>query len=190
MGPKSLLVTPSMIDSIIVDTSTRTTYNITTDSLGGAIITSTMLSDVNSCNSQNCISIQIGNSTPNWTHLYCKFESIGSASCWGWNGNNGYGVGLTSSQKQGNMLGYSVESGDFTKNEFNVWDLPQFNKYFAACDNETYNYMHGSYLIGDSRGFDLFSRRNNMSILAGPSHGRTCSNNGTITISNIRIIIL
>jgi hypothetical protein len=187
-GKQSILVTPDLIEDIIIDTTGRTTYTIGTETNGAAIVTATMLfNTANGCSSNNGIFIRIKDVIP-WRKIYVSFISTGVASCWGWNGNNGYGAGMTSSQQQGNLLSYNASLGDFTRNEFNVWNLPQFRKYFSACDNNSDNYMHGSFAVGTSRGFDIYSRRNNMGVLAGPSHGRTCMNNGTITMTNMRIM--
>lgn len=185
-GKYSLSVTPGMIDSVVTDTTGRTSYTVTTDSLGAAIVSVSMTKDANGCSSNNGVKILIKDIIP-WTKLYVRFLSTGTASCWGWNGNNGYGSGLDT--PNGNLFAYNESLGDFTKFENNVWNLPQFDKYFSACDNQSYNYMHGNYAVGSSRGFDMYCRRNSMDSLAGPSHGRTCSLNGTITISNMRIIL-
>jgi hypothetical protein len=183
----SLMVTPSMIDSVVTDTTGRTTYTVTEAADGSAIVTVTMNRDIaNSCGSNNGVRVLIKDAIP-WRRLYVSFLSTGTASCWGWNGDNGYGTGLSGAN--GNLLAYSSAAGDFTRFESNVWNLPQFRKYFSACDNNSDNYMHGSYAIGASRGFDMYCRRNSMASLAGPSHGRTCSVDGTITFRNMRIIL-
>jgi hypothetical protein len=186
-GKSSILITPNDINNVIVDNTGRTTYTVTTAANGGAIVTVDMLADLsNSCASNNGVFIELKD-TIEWTRLYVRFISTGVASCWGWNGNNGYGSGFTSTQAQGNLRAYNESLGDFTKNEFNVWNLPQFQKYFSACDNNSTNYMHSSFQVGTSRGFDMFCRRNNTAVLAGPSHGRTCSNTGSLIISDMRI---
>ena len=187
-GPLSILVTPDMISNILVNTSSGTTYVVSSDFYGGAIVTATF-SNTGSCSSNEGISIAIKDVIP-WTRLYCSFVSVGGCSCWGWNGDNGYGTGINLT---GNLKPYSAASGDFTRNEFNVWNLPQFIKYFSACDNNSTNYMHTTYLVGSSRGFDMYCRRKSMATLVGPSHGRACTpvsiNHGSVTISKMRIII-
>ena len=186
-GRKLYLVTPDLIDSVVTDTSGRTTYSITTGSDGGAVVTVTMnLDSANTCNSNNGVVVLIKDFIK-WTGVHCSFTSTGAASCWGWNGNNGYGVGL--STPTGNLSTYNEALGDVTYGEFNVWNLPQFRKYFSACNNNADNYMHGSFQVGSSRGFTMFSRRSNLSSLAGPSHGRTCSSNGTIVFSSMKVVI-
>lgn len=186
-GKSSILITPEDINDVILDSTGRSTYTITTNVDGSAIVTVNMLlNSSNSCGSNNGVFVQLKD-TMEWNNLYVRFISTGVASCWGWNGNNSYGSGLSPSQSQGNLLSYNEGLGDFTKNEFNVWNLPQFRKYFSACDNNSDNYMHGSFQVGSLRGFDMYCRRNNMSLLGGPSHGRTCSNTGTLIISNMII---
>ena len=186
-GRNLYLITPDLIDSVVVDTSGRTSYTITTGSNGGAIVNVTMTYDsANSCASNNGVVILLKDFVK-WTGLHCSFTSTGAASCWGWNGDNGYGAGLTT--PTGNLSAYNANLGDFTYNEFNVWDLPQFRKYFSACDNNSDNYMHGNYQVGSSRGFTMFNRRSNMNSLAGPSHGRTCNTTGNIIFSSIKVII-
>lgn len=186
-GRTLYLITPDLIDSVITDTTGRTSYTVTTGSDGGAVVTVTMsLNSANTCASNNGVRIAIKDFV-RWTGIHCTYTSTGVASCWGWSGNNGYGSGLTS--PTGNLSGYSEASGDFTYNEFNVWNLPQFRKYFSACDNNSDNYMHSNYAVGSSRGFTMFSRRSTMASLAGPSHGRTCSGTGTITFSSMKVVI-
>jgi hypothetical protein len=184
-GPYSVSITPAMIEDIIVDTSGRTTYTVETDLNGAAKITATMLTNsANGCQSNSSIFVQLKDIFP-WTRVYSRFFTTGTAACWGWNGNNGYGEGRTSSERQGHLLAYNASLKDFTKNEFNVWNSPQYRKYFSACDNNADNYMRFN---STGRSFDISSRRNNMEVLAGPSHGRTCSGTGTVIISNIRIV--
>jgi len=187
-GGKTLyLVTPDLIDSVVIDTTGRTSYTVTTGPDGGAVVTVTMLvNPINGCQSNNGARVVIKDFV-RWTKMHCTYTSTGTAACWGWNGNNGYGAGLTT--PTGNMTTYNAALGDFTYNEFNVWNLPQFRKYFSACDNNTDNYMHPSYLVGASRGFTMFTRRATMSSLAGPSHGRTCSGTGTIIFSSMKVLI-
>lgn len=182
----SLLVTPSMIEDIIIDTNGRTTYSISVDENGAARVTATMPTDTsNGCASSNGIFVRIKDVIP-WTRLYVRMLSTGTAACWGWCGNNDDGAGMSTQQHQGNMLPYSEALGDYTKNEFNVWDNPQFSKSWNRCDNNANNYMRFN---SSGRGFDLFCRRNSMATLAGPSHGRTCSSTGTVTFTNMRVLI-
>lgn len=180
-GKRSVLITPDMIDSVDIGTDiTGTTYNITTDNDGYAVVTTTFIAT--GCPANLGCWVKIKDIIP-WTTIHCGFIATGTAACWGWNGNNGYGAGI--GDKTGNLLAYSETYGDYTSNELNVWNLPQFKKYFSACDNNTDNYMR----YNSIRGFDMYCRRKNMSSLAGPSHGRTCSGAGTIVIKNIRIVI-
>jgi hypothetical protein len=183
-GKISKLVTPADINNIYVATNSSTTYVTNTDVSGAATITFSFIND--GCSTNGGFFIELKD-TIKWETIHMRFVSTGAAACWGWNGNNGYGAGLTSTQTQGNLKAYDESFGDFTKNEFNVWNLPQFRKYFSACDNNSDNYMHPSFLVGSSRGFDMYCRRNNMDALAGPSHGRACSTEGTLTVSNIWI---
>jgi hypothetical protein len=183
-GKFSHLITPADIDTVIIDTSGRTSFTISTDSTGGAVITCTMTADSsNSCNSNNGIFVQLKD-VFDWTRVACNFFSTGTAACWGWNGDNTRGVGMTSSQQRGNLLPYNESLGDTTKYEFNVWELPEFAKKFLACDNNADNYMRFN---SSGRSFNLYSRRDNMNLLAGPSHARTCSGTGTVVISRIFI---
>jgi hypothetical protein len=178
------MVTPSMIDSVVTDTTGRTTYTVTEAADGSAVVTVTMNQDVaNGCSSNNGVRILIKDVIL-WRRLYVRMFTTGTAACWGWNGDNGYGNGL--SGPGGNLLAYNAGLGDFTRLENNVWNLPQFRKYFSACDNNADNYMRFN---STGRSFDMYCRRNSMAALAGPSHGRTCSSNGTIVFSNMRIVL-
>jgi hypothetical protein len=188
-GRNLYLITPDLIDSVVTDTTGRTSYTITTGADGGAIVTVTMIGALpNGCASNNGVVVLLKDFVK-WTRVHCTFTSTGTSSCWGWNGDNGYGAGLTT--PTGNLAAYNANAGDFTYNEFNVWNLPQFRKYFSACDNNSDNYMHNSFRVGASRGFTMFSRRSSMHSLAGPSHGRTCTAvvDGTITFSSMKVVI-
>lgn len=138
----SIIVTPDMIDSVIVDVTGQSTYLITTDYDGSAIVTVTMIS--NGCITATGVNVLLKD-TILWDRLHCTFTLTGYGSCWGFNGNNGYGSGLTATQLTGNLLAYNAALGDSTREESNVWDRPQFTKRFSACDNASNNYMHGSY---------------------------------------------
>lgn len=185
-GKDSMLVTPSMIEDIIVDNTGRTTFTINVEENGAArVVANMVLNSSNNCQSNNGIFIRIKDVIP-WNRLYVRILSTGTASCHGWNGNNDYGSGMNSTQQSGNLLNFNQSAGDYTKNEFNVWDNPTYVRSFRMCDNNANNYMRFN---SSGRGWDMFCRRNSMATLAGPSHGRTCSTTGTVTFTNMRIMI-
>ena len=121
-----------------------------------------------------------------WTRVVCDFTVRGSAACWGFNGN-GFGQFTDAS---GNLQGYSTAAGDiiFGPDATYSFQNSQFTIKASACDNDVTNFMR--YDTGVDRTFTMFSRRNNLSNLAGPIHGRSCNSTGTDSytiISNIYI---
>lgn len=129
--------------------------------------------------------VKIKTSIP-WSRLVCDFTVKGSAACWGFNGN-GYGAFTDSS---GNMASYSTASGDiiFGPDATYSFENSSYTIKASACDNNADNFMR--YNTSVDRTFTMFSRRNNLSNLAGPLHGRSCNSTGVDSytiISNIYI---
>lgn len=113
-----------------------------------------------------------------WSYLICDFYLEGVASCWNFN-SDGY-------SPASGMLTWSSASGDLFMDSFNSFELPQFTPKSNACDNNSDNFLHGSFAVGSNRGFTMLSRRNATSY-AGPTHGRACNGSGTTIVSNIII---
>lgn len=119
-----------------------------------------------------------------WRYIACEFELTGVASCWGFNDGT-YAL-------DGNLLSYDEANLDLIPNyrAFNSWEQTQFQSHsrVVACDNESNNFFHSTYQVGDPKKFIMRRRRNNLSNRAGISHGRSCNNTGVYTIvKNIRV---
>jgi hypothetical protein len=121
-----------------------------------------------------------------WTNITYEVSVEGGASCWSFNHHtNGYGP----SPGSGNMLAYSEASGDRISRPFNSWEVPSFqshNRTFA-CDNNSDNFYHGTYQVGNPKTFFMQRRRNVNGSLAGPHIGIACVGAGSLLIRNIRI---
>jgi hypothetical protein len=83
------------------------------------------------------------------------------------------------------MIPWSSDSGYLFMDSFNSFELPQFTPKSFACDNDSTNFLHGSFIVGANRGFTMLSRRTG--IYAGPTHGRACNGSGITIVSNIII---
>lgn len=113
-----------------------------------------------------------------WSRLICKFYCEGYASCWNFNAD-GYSAAS-------GMLTYSEASGDRIFDYLNCFEYSQYARKSSACDNNSDNFMHGSYAYSSSRSFWMLSRRNGTSS-AGPTHGRACNNPAKTVVSDIYI---
>jgi hypothetical protein len=114
----------------------------------------------------------------NWSYLVCKFYCEGYASCWNFNAD-GYSAAS-------GMLNWDSASGDRIFDFLNCFENTQFTKKSSACDNDSSNFMHGSFATSSTRSFYMLSRRNGTSS-AGPAHGRACNYLGRTIVSEIYI---
>lgn len=166
-------VTTEMIDTI----NYGGTYSVNasgTDSSGGYYLD---FQHGNSGCDSSGFAIKI-KSVYQWSYLICKFYCEGYASCWNFNAD---GYSPTSG-----MLTWSEASGDILFDSVNAFELSQFQKKSNACDNDTTNFMHGSFAVSSSRSFYMLSRRNGTSS-AGPTHGRACNGPAKTLVSEIYI---
>lgn len=113
-----------------------------------------------------------------WSYLVCKFYCEGYASCWNFNAD-GYSA-------SSGMLTWNSASGDRIFDYLNCFEYPQYARKSNACDNNSDNFMHGSYAYSSSRSFYMLSRRNGTSS-AGPTHGRACNGPAKTIVSEIYI---
>jgi hypothetical protein len=114
----------------------------------------------------------------NWSYLVCKYYCEGYASCWNFNAD-GY-------SPSSGMSSYSEGSGDRIYDYLNCFENAVFTRQSSACNNDSSNFMHGSFATSSSRSFYMFSRRNGTSS-AGPTHGRACNYLGKTIVSEIYI---
>lgn len=124
--------------------------------------------------------------TVTWTNITYEVVLTGTSACWSFNHHeNSYGP----SPKSGNMEAYSESLGDRVSRPLNSWEVSTFqshNRTFA-CNNNSNNFYHSSFNVGDPKRFFMQRRRNVNGSLAGPHVGRACTNGGTTIIRNIRI---
>jgi hypothetical protein len=115
-----------------------------------------------------------------WTKISWKtWFNFGSA-CWNFaNSNSVYGNGAH------NILSWnsSLDSISRPKNSF---ELPQYTLKMSACDNNSDNFAHGTYLTGSFRNWNMLRRRNG-ALSAGPAAGFACTAGGTCVISQIMV---
>lgn len=121
-----------------------------------------------------------------WTNITYEVIVTGNSACWSFNHHtNTYGP----SPGSGNMEAYSTTLGDRISRPFNSWEVAAFqshNRTFA-CNNNSNNFFHGNFQVGDPKTFFMQRRRNVNGSLAGPHIGLACTGAGTLLIRNIRI---
>ena len=116
-----------------------------------------------------------------WTKIAWKTWVNFASSCWNFaDSNNAYGSGAH------NIAGWSPSNGDAVSRCFNSFELPQYALKMGACDNNSDNFMHGSYLTGSFRSWNMYRRRSGSSA-AGPAAGFACTGGGTCRISQIMV---
>lgn len=127
-----------------------------------------------------------------WNRISCRFIINGHAACWTFNTTGGWNPGHFT--PSGNLLGYDASAGDvFTESRsLNSWGYTQFQSHdrTAACDNNSNNFYHSSFQVGNPMMFLMRRRRNTSGNLAGIYHASACHGSGTghnITIKDIKI---
>jgi len=114
-----------------------------------------------------------------WTKITYEVYNVGSASCWSYNQGS----------FAGNLLGFDVNQ-DRLFNCVNSFELPQYAKKMTACDNNSDNFLHGSYKTGSFNSFFVTRRRNSPSTLAQIAHQRSCNSTGASSYVIIRNIFV
>jgi hypothetical protein len=174
-------VTSDMIDSVINTNCTILSQG--NDSSGGYAISYQF--NTAGCGGPDAgLYVRIKNNIP-WSRIFCKFTNNGVASCWTFNQN---GTGNIAP----NLASYNTSLGDiiFRWDATNSFQNTQYNVQTGACDNDSTNFMHGSFQSGNPKTFYMFMRRNDGNI-AGVGHGRSCNGTGSgsdCTISEIYIL--
>lgn len=121
-----------------------------------------------------------------WTNITYEVILTGTSACWSFNHHtNSYGP----SPGSGNILAYDESSGDRVSRPLNSWEVAAFqsNSRTFACHNNSNNFYHSNFDVGDPKTFFMQRRRNVNGSLAGPHVARACTNAGTTIIRNIRI---
>jgi len=117
-----------------------------------------------------------------WTKISWNMRTTTKSSCWNFSNGTSYGAGAH------NLSNYSEANGDRVSSMVNAFNLSQFSSpKMGACDNNSDNFMHGTYAVGDKRGFASYRRRSGTAS-AGVGIGFACiSVAGETTISDIRV---
>ena len=124
------------------------------------------------------------NDTVPWSNITFEAVVTGAYSCWS------FCTGGFVSAGGGNILSYNEGNGDRISRAFNSWELPQFQTHDrqSACDNNSDNFLHTSFNVGDPKRFFMKRRRDVNGNRGGISIGYACvSTVGTTIIRNIRI---
>lgn len=119
-----------------------------------------------------------------WTNITYEILTTGASACWTFN-RTGYGPTPT----DGNMASYNESLGDRVSRPKNSWEVAAFQSHAKdyACDNNSNNFHHGNFQVGNPKTFFMQRRRNVNGSLAGPHVGKACTGAGTTMIRNIRI---
>lgn len=170
-GPKTTKVTASMVNSVTLHNTQQT---VSGDVDGYYVFEG--YKTVAGCDSSG-VYIEL-NDTIQWNRISCRFIINGSASCWSFNDGSGWGPG----PYDGNLQSYDPAQSDFFSEErsINSWGYTQFQSHSRtfACDNDSNNFYHGSYQVGDPKMFIMRRRRNDSGSLAGIYHSTACQGSG------------
>lgn len=114
-----------------------------------------------------------------WTRIAWQTYVDFAASCWNFaESNGGYGNG------NHNILSWSPSNGDTISKPVNCFELSQYAVKMQTCDNNSDNFMHGSYSTGSYRHWNMTRRRNGTNT-AGPAAGFACTGGGTCIITQV-----
>lgn len=175
-GQTGLLIQDSHISSI---TNTNITTVNTNGNVGSGFVYS-ITTPGDGCTDNNGFVILLRDIIP-WTKISYRVRFSGSgASCWAFNQGSSYG---TSGH---NILSWNSSIDKVTKCT-NSFELSQFALKMNACDNNSNNFLHGSYRVGSYQEFTAIRRRDSMASLAGPAIGLQC--NGAVTVKISEIIV-
>jgi hypothetical protein len=183
LGPKSTLVTSSMVDAVI---TTGITTTINADVNGSYVYQGTI--DLGGCGNPNsAVFIRLKDTIP-WKKITVFYEMTGTASCWSFMGGAGAGI---SPATEGLILGGNIESfnqslGDRIFDDNGTFiSNPAYAVKWGACDNNADNFFR----FNNYKSFWTTGRRKNVSNgLSGVFHSRSCNTTGTyIKISKIYI---
>jgi|14BtaG_2_1085337.scaffolds.fasta_scaffold16549_2 hypothetical protein len=182
-GPKTIKVDESMIDSITLKNTDQT--------FGGDVDGQFVFEGFKTVAGCDNSAVYIRLKDPiDWNMISCRFTINGYASCWSFNSSSGYGPG----PYDGNLHSYDPSKNDFfsESRSTNSWGHTQFQSHSRvfACDNNSNNFYHSGYHLGDPKIFIMKRRRNLNGELAGIYHSTACQGSGTghnVKISDINI---
>lgn len=180
-GQKSTLVTSNHVYGVSVNSATvnlEATGNLGTR--GGYQVSVTH--DNVGCGSTGVL-LELNDTVP-WSFITFEVYLTSVTSCWSFCTGNYVSAG------GGNILSYNEGNGDRISRAFNSWELPQFQTHDrqSACDNDSNNFFHGSFAVGDPKKFFMKRRRNVNESRGGIALGRACTGASGLTI--IRNIVI
>jgi len=170
-GPKTTKVDLSMISSITLHNTSQT---FSADVDGSYVFEG--YKTVAGCDN-SAVYIELRDSIP-WNRVSCRFVINGYASCWSFNHTSGWGPGPF----DGNLQSYDPNQRDFFSEErsINSWGHVPFQSHSRtyACDNNSNNFYHSSFHLGDPKMFIMRRRRNESGQLAGIYYSTACQGSG------------
>jgi hypothetical protein len=179
-GPRGTIITAYDINSISLTNASVVTASTGNYSLNGGYQITTLHSAVG-CGSTG-VYLELKDNI-SWNYMSFQFTSSNLVSaCWSFC-TGGY------APASGNINSYDETKGDIVFTSQNAWEKSQFQTHDkqGACDNNSDNFLHGSFYTGFPIITWMRRRRNVNGSLAGIALGFACTNGGTISISNIRI---
>lgn len=133
------------------------------------------------CTTNNGFVILLDDVIP-WTKISYKVTLTGVSSCWNFNNGTNYLPAVAH-----NILSWNSSLDTVTKC-LNTFEQTQFAIKMFACDNNSDNFFHSSFAVGNPKIFTAVRRRDSISNgLAGPAIGVNC--NGTVTIEVSEIVV-
>ena len=179
-GPKTTKVTASMINAVTLH-NTQQTFS---GDLNGSYVFEGWKT-VAGCDS-SAVYLELRDTIP-WNRISCRFVINGYASCWSFNDGSGWGPGPF----DGRLQSYDINQGDFFSEErsINSWGHVPFQSHGRtfACDNQSNNFYHSGYHLGDPKMFIMKRRRDDSGLLAGIYHSTACQGGGG-TGHNVKIM--
>jgi len=128
--------------------------------------------------------IQVQDFVP-WTKISAEFWTTGSAACWSFMDQNGYG---TTSVGQPNIYTFDANAGDKCVKTYLAQNDSPYDTHnkSTGCDNDANNFMR--YNTTTFRKCTFVRRRIGTTPLAGIHHGRACNEVGANAITIIKNI--
>jgi hypothetical protein len=124
-----------------------------------------------------------------WNGISFRVQLSGTAACWSFNNNPGYGA-ISSYSTTGYLQSYDTNLGDQISLSYLAQQDPQYSSHdpVYACDNDANNFMR--FNADTFKFFTMKRRRDTSGNLAGPYIGRSCTSTGAgslVIINNIFI---
>lgn len=119
--------------------------------------------------------------TFSWNAISFRTALSGTAACWSFNNNPGFGI-ISPYSTTGYLLAYSTEAKDQISLSYLAQQDAQFSSHdpVYACDNDANNFMR--FNSGTFKFFTMKRRRDSSGNLAGPYIGRSCTSIGSASI--------